>query len=695
MDKPSTVLCVGGISFRKITGSTMAIEDVRGYIFSPRDCVAVATKTRSIIGNYKSAGRDREGNVRKVGDPKWGWITSEQKVALPPSVRWIISVLDPISVQRSGLRTIVALKADLARVGKSLGDSFAPLACSFLTFPVALGTDEGPVAIDIETVGESISRVGVSDGRCTWTAPWDWRSAARITEIFGSGRRIVGHNLAFDLRYLHREITIVGRKRASPLFDTMVAAHLLQPDLYKGLARSASLYLNIAHWKWLGTDSPEYNAKDAFYTWKLAEAEEVHLQETGQAELFHKTLMPALPVLIRMTERGLRVDRPRLSQWQEELAQKQHLLLEEWNAAVPNVNPLSPPQIAKWLYRDNGFPAAKTKYGKTTVDEGALKAILGRVKDGALAHGIRTLLAFKKVAKLRSTYAKVEIGGDGCVHPNYLPAGKESDSGAAATGRLASSDPNIQNQPEEARKLFTAKIPSWSLVEVDYSQIELRIAATLANDSDLLEALKGNVHKEVSEMLGCDYHAGKTFVYSLLFGAGARKQARVLRTEGYNVSEAQCYKWRDQFAARFKKLWEWRTQIPFEAASNQYLTDVFGRRRYFYDAYIDDNGIVQGNIPQMINTPPQSNAAGIMWNRLVPLDAFCDQHGGAILATVHDSFLMEFPKEAITPCLLGGLREILETEFPQIGPQFRVPVDMKIGSNWGQMEKLSPELVRS
>ena len=93
----------------------------------------------------------------------------------------------------------------------------------------------------------------------------------------------------------------------------------------------------------------------------------------------------------------------------------------------------------------------------------------------------------------------------------------------------------------------------------------------------------------------------------------------------------------------------------------------------------------------MIDYLPQSTAADIMWDRLPAVDQFCSAHGGALLATIHDSFLMEFPKEAIEPCLLGNLREVLEIEFPQIAPGFRVPVDMKIGSNWGQMEKLGPE----
>jgi DNA polymerase-1 len=474
----------------------------------------------------------------------------------------------------------------------------------------------------------------------------------------------------------------------SPIFDTMVAAHLLQPDLYKGLARAAPLYLDLQSWKHKSEDAPEeYNAKDVFFTWKLAEAEEVHLQETGQARLFHETMMPALPVLIRMTERGIKVDRTRLAAWQKELSAEQTRLLEEWNGRVPGVNPNSPSQISRWLYKDNGLPVHRAKGGKPTTDESALKAIAGRVGAGALGDAIRTLLAFKKVAKLKGTYSEVELGSDGCVHPHYLPAGKESDSGAAATGRLASSGPNIQNQPQEARALYTAHSSELALLECDYSQIELRIAAELANDHALQEALKGDVHAATQARVGCDRVRAKNLLYGSLYGAGPRKLALLLRTRGVATSEAECKALQLALAAAYPRLWAWRQEVVAVGTSERHLTNPFGRRRYFYGG--------STAAPQMIDYLPQSTAADIVWDRLVPLDAFCTAHGGAILATVHDSFLMEFPKEAVDTCLLGGLREVLESEFPQIASGFRVPVDMKIGSSWGQMEPLPPQLAFS
>ena len=686
-----SVVCVGGSIAREVLGTKRAIEDIRGYLFNPSSCTPSVRRVREVVGAYKTKRKQADGTVLEAGSPKWGWITREEKVALPEFVRWIIPVLDPVSVQKSGLRTVVALKADLARVAASLGDSFKPLACSYLSIPVALGSHEGPVAIDIETVGESISRIGVSDGRCTWTAPWDWRSAARVSEILSSNRRIVGHNLAFDLRYLNKEIQLDSMdNKSNDLFDTMVAAHLLQPDLYKGLARSASLYLALQSWKHKSEDAPEeYNAKDVFYTWKLAEAEEVHLQETGQAKLFHETIMPALPVLIRMTERGIKVDQTRLAQWRQELVARRVQLFDEWNRLAPLVNPASPAQVAKFLYDElklsgKGLGYAKNKKARS-VEEPVIKGLRHRHPEHAVV--LDKLIELRRTGKLIGTYASVEIGGDGCVHPHYLPAGKESDSGAAATGRLASSDPNIQNQPGEARYLFTPHNRDMALLEADYSQIELRIAASLSGDSALIEALKGDVHAATQARIGCDRVRAKNLLYGSLYGAGPRKLATLLRTRGIDTTEHECRDLQLSLSRAYPLLWAWRMDVSSLGSSQRYLVNPFGRRRYFYGG--------DSAAPQMIDYLPQSTAADIVWDRLVPLDSFCSAHGGAILATVHDSFLMEFPKEAVTPCLVGGLREVLETEFPQIAPGFRVPVDMKIGSNWGQMEKLSPQLALS
>jgi len=677
MDRPEVCVLLGGEVLRYILGISGGVDSLRGYVFTPADIRPAKTRKKTIVGAYRAA---RKGH-HEAGDPKFGWVNVEERAVLPASIRWIIPLLSPESVQLSGLRTIPALKADLSRVVRAIQPTFTPLHVSFFRFPIGLGTLDNGFALDIETVGEAISRIGLSNGGTTWTSSWDFRSRNILQRsLVDSSGPVVGHNLAFDLRFLKRD----GVPVSGPFFDTMLAAHLIQPDLYKGLEKVASLYLDVSPWKHRNESDPElYNATDVKLTWEIARRQREVLEKIGMLDLFEKTIMPALPVLIGMTERGIRVSEERQKAFINDLISSQHTALSDLSSKVPGINPLSPPQLRKLLYKELKIPPQKTWQGSETVDEAALKQI--RQNHPEHRELLDLILKVRKIVKLRGTYAEVELGEDGCVHPGYLPSGKESDTGAAATGRLASSNPNIQNQPPEARNLFIPHFPGWLFLEADYSQIELRIAAVLSNDSALLKALEGDVHAQTQQLLGCDRVRAKNVLFGSLYGAGPRKLNRILQVHGISSSEAECRALQDRLATAYPSLWAWRTEVSVLGKSQRYLTNPFGRRRYFYGG--------SSAVPQMIDYLPQSTAADIMWEMFVPLDEFCEANGGHLVTTVHDSFLMEFPRERIDRWLLGSLHKILEREFPKVGTGLRVPAAMKIGSSWGQMEPLPPELV--
>lgn len=678
----SIALCLGGIAFRAATGIKGNIENLRGYCFEPSDCRPIEQRTKGIVGHYKTdryAPGAESGDrrlVHKKGDPRYGWITSTQVPEFPPSLKWIIPTLDPVSIQEAGFRTIPALKADIARAVRALAnEDFAPLSVRYL--PFAVGMAAKTVAVDIETDGSGgITRIGISDGRTTFTAPWDANTRRIAKQILADETGLkIGHNLAFDIPKLERE----GTEVKGPIFDTMLGAHLLQPDLYKGLQRVAPLYLDIRHWKEVvGTEPERYNATDVFTTWKIYEREKTYLEITGMYGLFTETIMPATRVLMDMTSRGIRVDQTQLGRWQEELGQKQRILMEEWNRGAPNVNPLSPAQLKVWLYKTKGFPTQKSYKGEVTTDETALRHIHTKLATGDAKAAIGTLLSLKRVSKLRGTYSEVELGEDGCVHPGYLPANKDEDRGAAATGRLASSNPNIQNQPLEARKLYIPHTTGNVFVEADYSQIELRIAAALSNDLLLLEALKGDVHARTMDLLGCDRVRSKNVLYGSIYGIGPRKLAKLLQTRGIETNERECRNLQDTLARTYTRLWAWRNEVVAEGVARHFLTNAFGRRRYFYSGSND--------APAMIDYLPQSNAADILWSILVPLDEFCRSNSGQLITTVHDSVLMEFPSAA--PETVAGIREIMERPFDQIAPGFRCPIELKVGTNWGEMHDI-------
>jgi DNA polymerase-1 len=680
-----SAICLGGEAFSFLTGIRRSIDAARGYVFSPDDCLPITIREREQIGLYRTT-RTKDGTVlHSKGDPKFGMVSRQRVLDLPLTLRWLIPTLNPRSIEESRFKKLPALKADLQRLLRSLSSSFRPLAFSYDELPFqSIGTD-GIVAFDIETagIGGPIDRIGVATGAGTWTARWTTNSKACFQSILDNGPSLlVGHNLAFDIPRLEAagvQFPDTG------LFDTMLAAHMIQPDLYKGLEKVASLYLDLRPWKHLSaSDEARYNAIDVSVTLLLAERMLNLLSETGMYDHFSRVVMPALRTLMSMTRRGLRVDRIHLGAWQQSLSSQLEGHLSSWQALHPTIDPHSPSQLKKLFYNDLGLPEQfeRTKDGlRVTTDEAALRALRVRAPET-----IDALLAVRKTAKLRSVYATIELGRGGCVHPSYLPIGKDTDSGAAATGRLASSDPNIQNQPEEARRLF---IPADDclFIEADYSQIELRIAAALSADGALLEALKaGDVHAATMDRVGCDRTRAKNLLYGSLYGAGPRKLATVLRQHGQSITEAECADLQSRLSRAYPGLWAWRQRVISEGTTLGYLTNAFGRRRYFYHRWRDHDGVLQsGDVPEMLAYLPQSNAADILWTRLPALDAFAAEFDGHLITTVHDSFLLEFPSDHIGRDLLRSLRSVLECDFPVIAPGFRVPVNLKMGKSWGEM----------
>jgi DNA polymerase-1 len=390
-------------------------------------------------------------------------------------------------------------------------------------------------------------------------------------------------------------------------------------------------------------------------------------------ELFTDTMMPGTRVLMGMTKRGIPVDIPHLQQWYSKLGDKLQVLLTQWHRHT-DVNPNSPSQLKKLIYDTWGLPQQRNKNGAVTTDEGAIKKLLGKEHDHHEA--LQLLLDIREYAKLTSTYGNREVSETGCVHPHYLPASKDSDNVGAATGRLASSDPNIQNVPMDARTIF---IPREGMVflEADYSQIELRIAAALSGDTGLLNALaSGDVHATFMRLLETSNRTvAKGAVYGTIFDESPQGLAADLRKKGVKISVAECRALQRKLTHEAPQLAAWKERLKMEAETNGYLTNPFKRRRYFYAK--------RGT--QIVNYLPQSTAADILWASLVPLEMACTKLGGSLVTTVHDSVLVECPSELSSKMRIS-LRDVMERSWPQIAHNFKVPITIKQGANWGEMK---------
>ena len=687
-------VCLGGAAFDRLSGIISAertakrrsgIESWRGYLVQRADCVARSRRV-SRVEQYKTTTK-----LHKKGDPKIVKHRVDLPPVLPRELEWIIPTLHPAAVLRTGYKSIPALAADLDRAARALNGQLRRPGTDYVETPL-VGEAGDMVAVDIEThmvagMDGGITRVGSSSGRGTWSRQWDYLARIGIeSETANPLKTTVMHNAPFDMPRLEAE----GVQFNGPLWDTMLCAATLQPDLPKALNSVASLVLDVPRWKHLSdTDPAFYNAMDAAYTRAIALYQVDELKRTGQYEWFTQSVMPAVPVLVAMTKRGIRVDAERRARWLEELSADETEREARWRILTGGVHPGSPKQVAEYLYDTRGLPAQYGSTGGRTADINALRELLAVVegrtaptKDYDLSV-LRGLIEYRTVSKLRSTYAERGLGGDGCIHPSYLPASKDEEGidgkGLAGTGRITSRDPNIQNQPPEARKLFVPHSSDLILVEADYSQIELRIAASMSGDRALQEALKGDVHGRTMELLGCDRVRAKNVMYGTLYGAGPRKLSKVLRAKGFNLTEHEARNLQDALARAYPALWAWRQAVVEEVGRNYYLSTPFGQRRYFWQG--------RREAPAAIDFLPQGTAAGIMWQILPALEVQQHALGGALLTCVHDSILCEAPRNKLGETV-DGIKRCMEREWSQIAPGFMVPIDVKVGENWGEMHAL-------
>lgn len=661
----TVAIALGGDAFRRLTGLEKGgIETRRGYIYTPEDCVPVRYRERQVVGVYK-----RDGKHGTAGGPKYGLVTVERRPALPSALQWIVPSLHPAAIMREGLKTVPCLKADVSRAVRLARSQTSPVELTVGSAPPSADA----IALDLETPHGYVELVGLSDGEQTWASHWNAESAAITRRLMSDPDRWkIAHNWQFDMPRLEAEgIEVPGR-----IFDTMLAAHFIQPDLYKSLEKSATLYLDLRPFKHLVTTDLRRPAADAQVSALMFKEQYRILEKQGSLSFFTDTIMPATRVLMGMTKRGIKVDERRLGEWQQELQDELVDLEAAWYEQTLGVNPHSPHQLRKYLYDTLGLPTQRNKYDGVTTDEGALKSLI----EGEPRHTdlLKLLLRIREISKLKSTYSEVAIGADGCVHPGYLPMNKDTDSAGAATGRLASSEPNIQNQPPRARCIFVPHQEGMVLVEGDFSQIELRIAAALAKDQGLLEALRGDVFSEIMRLLGCDRVRAKNVVYGSLYGAGPRKLAMLLRQRGLPTTERDARDLQDRLARAYPRLWGWRSEVGRSASRERVLVNPFGRRRYFYAGSSDT--------PAAIDFLPQSTAADILWSCLVPSSEVAQATGASLLTTVHDSLLFEVWSEGVHD-FVQSISEVLAQEWPQVAQGFRVPVKFKVGKNWGEMEE--------
>ncbi|TAN03821.1 MAG: DNA polymerase I [Rhodanobacteraceae bacterium] len=430
-----------------------------------------------------------------------------------------------------------------------------------------------------------------------------------------------------------------------------------------------------------------YSAEDADVTLRLHRALWPQLEGQPRLEkLFTDIEMPLAPVLARMEQRGVLIDVAALRRQSQQLGKRMHgLQAEMQKIAGREFNVDSPKQLQALLFDELGLPVVvKTPTGQPSTNEEALEALAGQ-------HELpRLILDYRQFAKLRSTYTdklpEMVNPRTGRVHTSYHQA-------AVATGRVSSTDPNLQNIPvrtEEGRRIREAFIApqGWRVLAADYSQIELRIMASLSGDPGLTRAFRHgqDVHRataaEVFDVAPDKVSAeqrrvAKMINFGLMYGMSAHGLAQRL-----GIPRGEAAEYVRRYFERYPGVKTFMDATRERARNDGYVETLFGRRLYL-EALKSRNAAQRAGAERAaINAPMQGTAADIIKRAMVAIDAWLRERDddAHMLMQVHDELVFEVRADAVD-ALREGVRERM-----QGAAELRVPllVDVGVGANWGE-----------
>jgi DNA polymerase-1 len=529
----------------------------------------------------------------------------------------------------------------------------------------------------------------------------DWVLARLRPLLEDPARPKVGQNLKYDMSVLARH----GVELAGIAFDTMLESYVLDATATrhdmdslaeKYLGEKTIRFEDVAGKgaKQLGFDevpieqAAEYAAEDADVTLRLHQALWPQVeQEPRLAALFRDLEMPLVPVLSRMERRGVRIDAAMLVQQSRELAARMHEVEQHaYRVAGSPFNLGSPKQIGEIFFERLGLPVvAKTPTGAPSTAESVLQEL---AEQGFELPAL--ILEYRGLSKLRSTYTEklpqMVNAQTGRVHTSYHQA-------VAATGRLSSSDPNLQNIPvrtDEGRRIRRAFVPEpgHRMLAADYSQIELRIMAHLSGDAGLLAAFAAgeDIHRATAaEVLGVpprevtadQRRSAKAINFGLIYGMSAFGLAKQL---GIERDAAQTYV--DRYFERYPGVRAFMDRTREQARDQGYVETVFGRRLYLPDIKARNPQIRAAAERTAINAPMQGTASDIIKRAMIDLDAWlaAGRVPAHMLMQVHDELVFEVRADRVDE-VGAKVRELMQGAADLAVP---LVVDVGVGDNWDE-----------
>ncbi|MET3038502.1 DNA polymerase I [Chryseobacterium sp. NRRL B-14859] len=508
----------------------------------------------------------------------------------------------------------------------------------------------------------------------------------------------IAHNLKFDYKILKQyDITVKGA-----MFDTMIAHYLLNPDGRHGMDYLSEVYLNykpVSIETIIGKKGKkqgnfrdadlrtqtDYAAEDADITFQLYELFAPQLKKENLEELFYNIEMPLMEVLAKMELTGISLDEKWLAQESVDLENDlKQLEVKIFELSEEEFNMNSPKQLGEILFEKMQLDpkAKKTKTGQYATSEDVLQKLASKHEI------IKHILEYRTYQKLKSTYvdalpSQIEKS-DNRVHTNFSQT-------TAATGRLASVNPNLQNIPirtlrgQQIRGAFVSAEGS-KIISADYSQIELRLIAEISGEENMIKAFQNgeDIHASTAaklfripleEVSKIQRSQAKTVNFGIIYGQGAfalAEQTGLSRTEAKQMIEA--------YFETYPKLKEYMAEQVNKARQMGYVETILGRKRHLKDIN-SNNFVVRGHAERnAVNAPVQGSAADIVKIAMIKIDRELaeQQLKTKMLLQVHDELVFEAPVdeiEAASKLIKTEMESALKTQVPLL-------VEIGVGNNW-------------
>ena len=560
------------------------------------------------------------------------------------------------------------------------------------------------ICIDTETTGLDFMKaevVGIGFG-CSpgeaWYVPFSERVKNRLQDFFKKTKAaFFGHNIKYDIHILENE----GIFLRNISFDTMLASYVLEPEKRRHNLDDLSLekfkHEKISIESLIGKgknqismkEAPqqrvaEYCAEDIDCTVRLKELFGLSLKKRKLEDIFYKIELPLLLILQKMERQGVLIDTGHLKEIGKTLLSELTKLKQQIFSTVgKEFNLNSPKQLSTVLFTDLGLkkpPKAKTAFatGAEVLEDLAAESEVA-------SH----ILKYRALEKLRSTY--VEALPDsvnettGKIHCSF-------NQSVAATGRLSSQDPNLQNIPtrskegKEIRSCFKPEKKGWSFIGGDYSQIELRLLAHLSGDEELIGAFKKgeDIHAftaslifnlPISMITPEMRHAAKTVNFGIIYGQGPYGLSKLLQ-----ISHKEASEFIKTYFERYPSIQKYLESSKEEARIKGYSTTLMGRQRPIPEINNKNPAIRAAAERLAVNTPLQGTAADLIKLAMIEIDHEIQNFEGRMILQIHDELIFEVPDSDVPE-----FKKLIQSKMENIF-KLKVPivVDIAVGKNWAE-----------